>query len=157
MKRGLLRHCFLLVLCLTVLVVHGQVQQGIVKSVGRPGKPGKPLSNVTIRLDGQHNSIVSEYDGSFAFLMYGMKDGDAYSFRQIQKKGYELNEKGVIGRRFAFSTRVPVTIVMISMAQLEEEKQRIENNAFAAAERNYQMRLDQLEKQKNEQAISIEH
>ena len=150
------RHVLWIFLMACALLAHGQAQHGIVKSIGRPGKKGQPLGGVTIRISGQHNAMVSEYDGTFAFAFQDKKEGDGYSLQYVQKKGYELNEKGIIGRQYAYSYRVPLTIVMVSTSQLQADKQRIENNAYAAAEKNYQIQMDLLEKQRNENRITIE-
>mgnify|MGYP002854552874 CR=1 FL=1 len=77
--------------------------------------------------------------------------------QEVQKKGYELNEIGVIGRQYACSDKVPLTIVMVSSSQLQADKQRIENNAYKVAEKNYRAKLELLEKQKEDNAITEEH
>ena len=133
-----------------------QTQQGYVKILGRPDKKGVALSGVFVRVKGGHNAVLSKQDGTFALQMSGKKNGDAYALQQVQKEGYELNEVGVIGRQYAFSDKVPLTIVMVSTAQLQADKLRIENNAYQVAERNYKARLAQLEKQKEDNAITIE-
>ena len=95
-------------------------------------------------------------DGNFSLLLTGKKNGDAYSLQQVVKSGYELNESGVIGRPYAFSDKIPLTIVMVSTAQLQAEKIRIENNAYRVAENNYKLRLASLEKQREEKSITAE-
>ena len=133
-----------------------QTQQGYVKILGRPDKKGVALSGVFVRVKGGHNAVLSKQDGTFALQMSGKKNGDAYALQQVQKEGYELNEVGVIGRQYAFSDKVPLTIVMVSITQLQADKQRIENNAYQVAERNYNEMLAQLEEQKDDKAITIE-
>lgn len=149
-----------LLLCLalpfTVLTTYAQTQSGYVKTLGRPGQKGKALSGVAVRVKGEHNPVLSRKDGTFELLMKGKKNGDAYSLQQVQKSGYELNEVDVIGRRYAFSDRVPLTIIMVSSAQLQADKQRISNNAFNAADKNYKAQLALLNKQKDEGKISAE-
>jgi Tfp pilus assembly protein PilF len=138
------------------LSAFGQTQQGCVKTLGRPDKKGEPLSGVSVRVKGEHNPVLSKEDGTLTLLLTGKKNGDAYTLQEVQKKGYELNETGVIGRQYAYSDRVPLTIVMVSSVQLHADKQRIENNAYKVAERNYKVKLYLLEKQKEENAISEE-
>ena len=143
-----LKRFFILFMQITSFVVaFAQTQQGYVKTLGRSDKKGEALSGVSVRVKGGHNAVLSKTDGTFSVLMSGKKNGDAYSLQQVQKSGYELNEQGVIGRQYAFSDRIPLTIVMVSTAQLQADKQRIENNAYQVAERNYKARLAQLEKQ----------
>ena len=149
---------FTLILLLSSIVFPAlaQIQQGFVKTLGRPDKKGVALSGVSVRLKGGHNAVLSKDDGTFSMMMTGKKVGDAYSLQQVQKAGYELNEVGVIGRQYAFSDKVPLTIVMVSTSQLQADKQRIENNAYKVAEKNYQAKLAQLEKDKEAGTISIE-
>lgn len=149
-----------LALLITVLLLtftaFSQSQQGFVRTLGRPDKKGEALGNVIIRAKGEHNFVNSNDDGTFSMLLPGKKNGEAYSLQQVQKAGYELNEADIIGRQLAFSDKVPLTIVMVSLSQLQADKQRIENNAFKTAEKNYNEKVKLLEKQKEENKISIE-
>ena len=137
-------------------MLEAQTQQGIVKTLGRPYRKGVALSGVTVRVSGLHNPVISNSNGAFSLLMTGKKNGEAFSLQEVNKKGYELNESDVIGRQFAYSDRVPLTIVMVSTSQLQADKQRIENNAYAVAERNYKAKLTVLEEQLTENKISEE-
>lgn len=145
-----------LALPFTVLAANAQIQNGYIKTLGRPGQKGRALSNVTVRVKGEHNPVVSRADGTVELLMKGKKNGDAYSLQQVRKTGYELNDADIIGRQYAFSDRVPLTIVMVSTAQLQADKQRISNNAFHSAEKNYKARMALLDKQKDEGKITAE-
>lgn len=146
-----------LVACISLaLCALAQTQQGYVRTIGKPGKKGVALSGVTVRAKGNHNAVVSKSNGRFSMKMKGLKNGGAYSLQQVQKNGYELNDAGTIGRQYAFSSTVPLTIVMISTAQLQADKQRIENNAYAVAEKNYKAKMAKLEKQLNENTITAE-
>ena len=117
---------------------------------------GVALEGVSVRVKGDHNPVLSNDDGTFSMLMTGKHNGDSYILQEVLKKGYELNEADAIGRQYAYSDKVPLTLVMVSSAQLQADKQRIENNAYQVAERNYKSKLEQLEKQKKENAISEE-
>ena len=141
---------------LVVLTAAAQTQQGYVKTLGRPQQAGVALSGVSVRVKGAHNAVLSKSDGTFSVLLTGKKPGDAYTLQQVQKKDYELNERAVIGRQYAYSDKVPLTIVMVSTAQLQADKQRIENKAYQVAERNYKKQLALIEKQKAENSITIE-
>ena len=146
----------LFIICSLAIGSLAQPQHGFVKTLGRPEKKGVALSGVSVRVKGEHNAVLSKDDGTFSIMMTGKKVGDAYLLQQVQKTGYELNEQGVIGRQYAYSDRVPLTIVMVSKSQLQTDKQRIENNAYQVAEKNYKIKLALLEKQKEENAIAIE-
>ena len=141
---------------LVVLTAAAQTQQGYVKTLGRPQQAGVALSGVSVRVKGAHNAVLSQSDGTFSILLTGKKPGDAYTLQQVQKQGYELNERAVIGRQYAYSDKVPMTIVMVSTAQLQADKQRIENKAYQVAERNYKKQLALIEKQKADNSITIE-
>ena len=154
-----MKRTLLLIYTLTLgfmLSSQAQTQRGYVKTLGRPGRPGEPLSGVTVRVKGAHNAMLSQDDGTFSIDMTGKKTGDAYALQQVSKTGYELNESDVIGRQFAYSEQVPLTLVMVSSAQLQADKQRIEANAYQAAERNYQQMYAELEKQLVDSIISAE-
>lgn len=146
----------LLLLSLFWQCLPAQTQQGHVRTLGRPDKKSKALKGVTIRVKGQHNPVLSDSIGSFSLLMTGLKNGDAYTLQQVQKSGYELNETSIIGQQQAFSDKVPLEIVMVSLNQLQADKQRIENNTYKAAEKNFNAKLKQLEEQLNSNSISIE-
>ena len=151
-----MKHILVCIMLLTSWFTFAQTQSGFVKTLGRPDKPGMALSGVSIRVKGEHNAVLSKSDGTFSVLMSGKKNGDAYALQQVQKTGYELNEVGVIGRQYAFSDKVPLKIVMVSTAKLQVDKQRIENNAYQVAEKNYKAKLAHLEKQRDDNAITIE-
>ena len=150
------RQLFFLTFLFICVLTYSQTQKGYVKTLGRPEKRGIPLSGVSVRVKGEHNPVLSKDDGTFNIVMTGKKNGDAYALQEVLKKGYELNETGVIGRQYAYSDKVPLTIVMVSTEQLQADKQRIENNAYKVAEKNYKVKLELLEKQKAENFITEE-
>ena len=138
------------------LSVSAQTQQGFVKTLGRPNQKGVALSGVTVRVKGGHNAVLSNAQGTFAMPMPGKKPGDAYALQQVQKQGYELRDKSAVGRQYAYSDKVPLTLVMASSSQLSSDKQRIENKAYEVAERGYKAKLAQLEQQKDANSITID-
>ena len=153
----MIKYC-LLFFCYIIFSIcaYSQTQMGYVKTLGRPDKKGVSLSGVSIKVKGEHNPVLSKSDGTFSILYVGKQEGDAYSLQEVLKKGYELNEPEIIGRSFAFSKRVRQTIVMVSSAQLQADKLRIENNAYRTAEKNYKNQLALLEKQKEDNTIALE-
>ena len=153
----MIKYC-LLFFCYIIFSIcaYSQTQMGYVKTLGRPDKKGVSLSGVSIKVKGEHNPVLSKSDGTFSILYVGKQEGDAYSLQEVLKKGYELNEPEIIGRSFAFSKRVRQTIVMVSSAQLQADKLRIENNAYRTDEKNYKNQLALLEKQKEDNTIALE-
>lgn len=139
-----------------LLTMLAQTQQGIVKTIGRPNKPGVPLANVTIRMRGMFNAVVSSQDGTFSLLMTGKKDGDAIILQSVQKTGYELKDRELTGRSLVFSSQVPIEILMVDQRQLAADKQRIEENAYRVAERNYQKKLKVLDDQRKNSEMTAE-
>lgn len=136
------------------VALSAQIQSGYVRTIGRPGKPGKPIANVTIRMKGGPNAVVSGKDGSFNVRFTNKKDGDGISLVSVSKKGYILNDKDIIGRQLVFSSRVPIVITMVDTKQLEEDKRRIEKNAYKTAERNYKKKVDEINKQIKKKKIT---
>ena len=150
------KHLILFVSMLIAMMSFGQTQQGYVRTLGRPEKKGEALSEVTVRVKGEHNHAISNTSGKFELVLTNLKNGDAYSLQQVKKNGYELNETDMIGRQLAFSDKVPLTIVMVSSEQLQADKQRIENNAYETAEKNYKAKYSLLEKQLSDNEITAE-
>lgn len=122
-----------------------QTQPGLVRTVSRPNHPSEPLSDVMLRVRGNHNAVLSTANGEFSLLMQGLQPGQEYTISSISKLGYELREPEIIGRKQAFSTTVPIEIVMISSQVLLEERMRIEAKARANVEANYTKRLSELD------------
>ena len=150
--------CCIVIFCLIGLTINAQIfqQEGYVKTLGRPEAKGVALCDVTIKIKGEHNPVKSNGDGVFTIQFQNKKNGDAYALQEVRKVGFELNEPEVVGRQFAVSDKVRNTIVMVSTAQLHADKQRIENNAYKVAEKNYKQKLALLEKEKEDGAISVE-
>ena len=140
----------------SVMLLSAQTQQGYVKTIGRPGKPGVPLQNVTIQMAGMVNAVNSSSTGVFYLLTHNKKDGDVIRLIRVQKNGYELKEKDLIGRPLAFSSQVPIYITMVDVKQLIADKKRIEDNARRVAEKNYQTKLAALQQQNKERKLSAE-
>lgn len=137
-------------------ILSAQTQQGYVRTLERPDNVSVALEGVTVQVRGGHNAVVSGQDGLFRLPMDGKRNGDNYTLQQVQKNGFELADQGTLGRRYAYSDKVPLTIVMVSTRQLQADKQRIANNAYQTAERTYKRQLDILEKQLSDRAISEE-
>lgn len=159
MTKYLLRHllfCMTMVMLFASLGAQAQQVRGYVKTIGRPGKPGVPVPNATIRWRGTVNTTVSGKDGHFSTTMPGKKNGDAIVLQNVTKKGYELQDKGIIGRQLVFSTTVPIAITMVNTKQLQADKQRIEQNAYQVAEDNYKKKIAKLNKEIEEQKISTD-
>ena len=145
----------IIIILLPILAIT-QTQQGYVKTLGRPGKPGVPLGGVTIRFNGAINAVVSSNDGSFNINMPSKKDGDAISLSSVRKNGYELRDAGMIGRNLVFSTKTSIEIVLVNKQQLATDKKKIEDNAYRVAETNYKKKLTKLESQLKDKQISAE-
>lgn len=149
------RLLFSITALLLTVCAFGQTQQGFVKTLGRPERKGQPLSGVTIRAKGEHNTVLSDNEGFFALQLTGKQNGEAYILQQVQKNGYELNEMDIIGRQQVFSDKVPLTLVMVSTEVLQAEKQRIESTAYEVAERNFASQMEQLEQQLKDSIITL--
>lgn len=146
----------ILMICNLAFSSRAQIQQGFVKTIGRPNKPGVVLSGVTIRMRGMVNAVVSSQMGEFNLLMPNKKDGDAIVIQSVQKNGFELKDKDLVGRQLVFSSRVPIEILMVDQKLLAADKKRIEDNAYRVAEQNYQKKLKEIEAQKQNNEITAE-
>lgn len=147
--------CFVFLIIIGI-TLHAQTQQGFVKTLGRPNKPGVPLEKVTVQMVGMVNPVTSSSTGEFHLSAFNKKDGDPIKLLKVRKNGYELRDKDLIGREMVFSSRVPIYITMVDTRQLAADKKRIEDNARQVAEKNYQKKLEQLEKENKENKLSAE-
>jgi len=144
------------IIVLVPFLSFAQTQQGFVKTLGRPGKSGVPLENVTIQMVGMVNATTSSVTGEFYLSAYNKKDGDAIKLLRVQKNGYELKDKDMIGRSLVFSSHVPFYITMVDTIQLEADKKRIEENARRVAEENYQKKKAIIEEENNNHKLTAE-
>lgn len=150
------RFNILIVIQFIVMLAMAQTQQGFVKTLGRPSKPGVPLENVTIQMVGMVNHVLSSSTGEFHLSAYNKKDGDPIKLLRVLKSGYELRDKDLLNREMVFSSHVPIYITMVDIKQLAADKKRIEDNARRVAEENYQKKLEQLKKENEENKLSAE-
>lgn len=143
-------------LILSVIGAQNRQQQGFVKTIGRPGKPGVPLENVTIQMVGMVNPAISSATGEFKLSAYNKKDGDAIKLLKVRKNGYELKDKDLLGRSLVFSSHVPIYITMVDTRQLEADKRRIEDNARRVAEETFQKKRAAIEKDNDLHKLTAE-
>lgn len=131
-------------------------QQGFVRTISRPDHPGERLEGVLIRVRGNHNMVLTEQSGDFALLLTNVKNGDPYVLSAVMKSGYQLSEEELIGRQQAGSERVPLEVTMVSLAQLQADKNAIAAKARSGVERYYMEQLTALEKALSEQRLNAE-
>lgn len=150
------KRSLLFILLLISATAISQSQQGFVKTIGRPGKPGVMLSDVVIQAQAMVNPVVSDDEGHFNITIPNKKDGDPIVLLSVRKNGYDLQDKNLTGRQLIYSSRVPIYITMVDLKQLEADRRRIQENAYRVAEENYQKNLSELNQQKEEKEISVE-
>lgn len=143
------------ILCSVSLPMNAQVQKGIVRTIGRPNDPGKPLPGVVIRMKGQVNSMVTDRDGAFYYRFNG-KEGEPAQLLGVSKVGYELVDRSIIGKGMVLSSKVPWVIVMVSNEQLESDRNRISAVAQKKAEMEYQKKLEAINDALKQKRISTE-
>jgi len=144
----------LLLLCLFItFAVVAQKQQGLVRTIERPGQKSVGIKGATVKINGYPNALVSGKGGKFSFAIQGKKQGDRCLVTRVEKKGYTLIDKMPT---FAYSISTPVEIVMVSNKQLQQDEQRIRGKAEKKAAAIYEKRIAELERQLNEKTISEE-
>ena len=146
----------ILALLLIATMSFAQTQQGFVKTIGRPNKPGVFLPNVVIQAQGRVTPVISDSLGEFHIPIPGKMDGDSLVLTRIQKSGYELLNMDATGHQFVCSSKAPIIISMVDLKQLATDKKRIEDNAYRVAEENYQKKRQHLQAQLDSTSISIE-
>ena len=145
-----------LCVCAQEAAASPDVQEGIVRTIKRPGRDAVCLSGVSIRRQGGHNAVVSDSAGKFELVMPDMTVGQPFYLSYIRKSGYELADNGTIGRAFTYSPEVPIEIVMVDLRAKEADVMRITKNAYARAEKEYSKKLSELEAGLESKTVSEE-
>lgn len=138
--------------CLAALAAVAQTQQGVVRTLEKSNRPSVGIKGVTVSILEYPNALVTGQGGKFSFTARGKKPGDAIRVSRVTKKGYTLADPK--GRKYAYSSTVPIEIVMVSDKQLAVDKKQIEDKATARAKRTYESRIAELERQLAEKAIT---
>ena len=146
------RYHLIMLFAVICLATEAQTQSGLVRTLKRSSQKSQPLSGVTIRAKGGHNAVLSKEDGTFGIQI----QGQAYILEMIRKQGYELKDPEMQGRRYAYSSSVPLTIVMASTKMLQAERQMIADKFYKEAEQNYLSEIANLEQQLKASATTIE-
>ncbi len=151
-------HAAIILSLLTIFSTFAQVQKGVVRTIERPGRGVKYVDGTTIRAQGLFNAAVSDADGAFAldFGSTDIREGEAFRLSRVNKSGYELSDKGAIGKEYPLSVSVPLEIVLINIAEREADKQRIADKAYARADKTYKAKLADLERQLSDKSIDAE-
>ena len=106
-------------------------QEGYVKTRAKKNIPSKYIPNAVIKADGAKNKVKSDNKGKFIVVFPNKKEGEAFSLESITKKGYELVDFDLIGQPLAFSTTVPLKVLMepegTMLAELEETEHYVKN------------------------------
>lgn len=144
----------LIAACMGIALTAMAQQHGIVRTLERPGKPSVGIEGASLDVLEYPNAIVSKKGGKFSFTLKGKRQGDSFTVTRVQKKGYTLVDKQLKGRRFAYSSLVPLEIVMVADQQLMNDKKRIEDKAYDKAKKNFDQKVADLEKQLKEKTIS---
>lgn len=140
--------------CLSAFALDAQEQIGVVKAIGRPDKPGTPIADVLVRAQEGQIASASDEEGVFSISLGDFSEGDAYKISSVTKSGFRLADPGLIGRELPYSSHISLEISMVSNADYYRTKREIEDKILARIEKEYQSRLEALEKQLKEKQIS---
>lgn len=104
-----------MMVCLTAaLSVMAQTQHGIVRTLERPKQPSQGINGAIVNILEYKNNLLTDKNGKFSFSIPGKKPGDSFKVTRVQKKDYTLVDKHLLGRKFSYSSTVPIEIVMVS-------------------------------------------
>ena len=144
-----------MMVCLTAaLSVMAQTQRGIVRTLERPKQPSQGINGAIVNILEYKNNLLTDKNGKFSFSIPGKKPGEPFKVSRVQKKDYTLVDKQLLGRKFSYSSTVPIEIVMVSDKQLAADKKRIEDKAYARAQKKYEARIAKLKRQLAEKTIT---
>lgn len=129
-------------------------QEGKVRTISRKQTPSIPIDGAVIRIRGSHNAVQSRENGDFSLLLNDFQNGDPYAISAVIKAGYEPADQELIGKKIPCSDKVPIEILLVSRAQLLQEKEEIAAKARENVELFYQQRLSELEQQLEAKKLS---
>lgn len=142
------------IIILNCIPLFAQEQDGIVKTIGRPGKQGSPIKNVVVQADASSNVSLSDSIGHFSISLPHYKDGQAYSLNRVSKIGYKLADNNLIGRKMPYSKEIPVEISMVSSEDYNKIKAEIERQIRPVLEKEFKEKWDKLENDYSAKIIS---
>lgn len=140
MKRFILFIAFIL----SLLSVMAQIQKGNVVESSVTSVKRQPLQGVTLKVRGAINAVITDKKGAFSIPANKLKNGDQFIFTSVYKKGYELADPSLVGRSMAYSSKVPLEVVMLSSKVLNERRIDIENRIYKSTQVHYNALLASL-------------
>lgn len=139
------------------LMVIAQVQKGIVRTTGSEKNiNGSPISGVIVKASGNTNEAISDKQGKVEIRVESKKEGHAYQLSSVYKKGYELNDPMLIGRKLGYSSKTPIEITMISSKELNRIKTEIEEKVYQQVQKKYSEAMALLNDSLNQELMTTE-
>lgn len=152
MKRIISFFLFLLV----AVTAFCQSQKGVVIESTVTAGQQRPIKDVTLQVKGHISSVLSDASGEFTFDRGSLEDKNAFTFIKVYKKGYELADPSLIGRRLAYSKKVPVNVLMLSSKVLNKRKMDIENAIYDSVQEHYSLSIQTLTDSLSQNKLNME-
>jgi len=147
----------LIVVLFLPAVMMAQVQKVMIRTTGSIKQVnGEPVSGVLVKSIGETNKAISNKHGKLSLQVSVTQEGQAYRLLSVIKKGYELNDPLLIGRPLAYSSKIPLEIIMISSKELNRIKTEIEEQINQQVQKKYSAALTSLNDSLNNELISLE-
>ena len=142
----------LLVAIFAIGNVYAYEQKGYVKTIGRPGKKGQRIANVSIYpKEGQGNSTNSDVNGDFSLPI----KSKSFYINKITKTGYEPADADLLSTQFVCSAN-PLIILLANSAELREERNKVSRKLYDNLNQKLKEQQEKLDKLLNEKKISEE-
>ena len=137
----------ILLFIFSALLLSAQTQQGYVKTKGRLDKDGKVITGVSLAgvavTINDSTVLISAADGTFSFSV----QDNAYVVNDVHKNGYILTDPGLL-RSYRYLPN-PLTLVMETSEQQNEDKLMAERKINRTLRRTLQQREDELDSLKS--------
>ena len=115
----------------------GQTQKGVVLESTVTAGQQRPLQDVSLQVRGNINSVLTNARGEFTFERNSLEDKKAFTLIKVYKKGFELADPSLIGRKLAYSRKAPINVVMLSSKVLNQRKIEVENAIYESVLQHY--------------------
>ena len=138
-------------MALISVTVFSQTRQGVVRTPQRPAARSVAVPDAVISMQGG-NTVRSRYDGRFS-VTRNAQMGNSFQVMNVTKKGYELFDRKVIGKRYDFGSRDDIELILIDSKQLQRERRQIEKKAEERALASYRQKYERLTRQYEQERV----
>ncbi len=141
----------LIIILSSVSFTDAQVQYGVVKTPGRPGKHGTGLKGAVVKVSGRNDILVENSNGSFSFPLASKQ----FAVKSVELKNYKLIDSEAAPKTYRYSS-TPIVFLMETADHLLADQLAAERSIRQSLQRTINEREKELEKLRQQNKITQE-